>query len=68
MKPRGGLSLSTRWGDFYGYKLNLFALSQFMGFWRKGRAFSTVSFCTCRVLAKKDASPRKWGYILFCLF
>lgn len=61
MKPRGGLSLSTRWGDFYGYKLNLVAQSQLVG-------FSTVSFCTCRVLAKKDASPRKWGYILFCLF
>ena len=53
MKPRDGLSILTR-GGFYGYKFNLVALSQLV-------CFSTVSFCTCRVLAKKDASPSKVG-------
>lgn len=53
MKPRGGLSLSTRWGDFYGYKLNLVALSQFTGFWRKGRAFQQSLFALAETLQKR---------------
>lgn len=67
MKPRGGLSLSTRWGDFYGYKLNLVALSQFMGFWRKGWAFGVKVglfkslFLHLQRPCKKGCIPSKAG-------
>ena len=53
MKPRGGLSLSTRWGDFYGYKLNLVAQSQLVGFWRKGLAFQQSPFALAETLQKR---------------
>lgn len=40
-------------GDFYGYKLNLVALSQFMGIWRKGLAFQQSPFALAETLQKR---------------